>query len=185
MAPGDPIRVEMTKWGGRPHWEYDAVYLGGDEHGEWLGCPVGTFYRRPGMEFVAVFGGVVLVPAGGAAHVAAFNDAAAKAATYVDMATPPTWAGSTLRSVDLDLDVVKLQDGTVYLDDEDEFAEHTLEYGYPPEVVAMAEASAREVLAAVRAGVAPYDGTAERWQGRLPVNAEAAERRSPRAGPSR
>ena len=57
----------MTKWGDRPHWEYDAVFLGSDEHGDWLGCPRGTFYSRPGMEFVATFAGVVLVPAGGAA----------------------------------------------------------------------------------------------------------------------
>lgn len=153
----------MTKWGGRPHWEYDGVFLGTDAHGEWLGFPVGTFYRRPGMEFVATFAGVMLVPAGGAAYLAAFNDASAKAAVYVDMATPAAWDGPVLRSVDLDLDVVRLQDGTVYLDDTDEFAEHRALYGYPDDVVAMAEASAASVLAAVEAGVAPYDGSAERW----------------------
>jgi hypothetical protein len=184
MAPGDPIRVVMTKWGGRPHWEYDGVYLGSDEHGEWLGFPAGTFYRRPGLEFVATFSGVTLVPAGGAAHLAAFNDPNAKSAIYVDMTTPPVWDGSTLRSIDLDLDVVKPQDGAVYVDDEDEFAEHTVEYGYPPDVVAMAEASAREVLAAVRAGVAPYDGTAERWLRELGVIGAAAAHRSPPAAPS-
>ena len=51
-SPGDPVRVVMTKWGGRPHWEYDATYLGSDEHGDWLGCPVATHYSRPGMAFV-------------------------------------------------------------------------------------------------------------------------------------
>ena len=158
----------MTKWGGRPHWEYDGVFLGTDAYGEWLGFPVGTFYRRPGMEFVATFGGAMLVPAGGAAYLAAFNDAAAKAAVYVDMATPAEWDGSVLRSVDLDLDVVRLPDGTVFLDDADEFAEHRVLYGYPDDVVAMAEATAAEVLAAVQAGVPPYDGSAERWLSRLP-----------------
>nr|WP_246303832.1 DUF402 domain-containing protein [Nocardioides thalensis] len=157
----------MTKWGDRPHWEYDGVYLGSDEHGEWLGFPVGTHYRRPGLDFVATFDGVTLVPAGGAAHLAAFNDERAKAAVYVDMTTPAAWEGHVLRSVDLDLDVVKLQDGTVYLDDEDEFAEHRVAYGYPDDVVAMAEASAASVLAAVTQGAAPYDGSAERWLGEL------------------
>jgi hypothetical protein len=157
----------MSKWGGRPHWEYDATFLGADEHGQWLGCPTGTFYSRPGMEFVATFAGVVLVPAGGAAHLAAFNDEHAVAATYVDMTTPPVWEGSALHAVDLDLDVVKLQDGTIYLDDEDEFAEHRVTFGYPLDVVAMAERSAAEVLADVRAGAAPYDGTADRWLARL------------------
>ena len=167
LAPGDHIRVVMTKWGDRPHWQYDAVYLGADEHGDWLGCPTGTFYSRPGMEFVATFAGVVLVPNGGAAHLAAFNDQNAKAWTYVDMTTPPVWDWSALRAVDLDLDVVKLQDGSVYLDDEDEFAEHQLTFGYPPEVIAMAQRTAAEVLAAVRTGVAPYDGSADLWLARL------------------
>ena len=160
----------MTKWGGRPHWEYDGVFLGTDQHGAWLGCPRGTFYSRPGMEFVGDFAGVVLVPADGAAHLATFNDRVAKAAIYVDMATPPVWDGTTLRAVDLDLDVIKLQDGTVYVDDEDEFAEHQVAFGYPPEVVAMAERSAAEVLAAVQQGAAPYDGpTAEAWLRQLAV----------------
>lgn len=157
----------MTKWGDRPHWEYDGIYLGSDEHGEWLGLPVGTHYRRPGLDFVADFNGVTLVPAGGAAHLAAFNDERAKSAVYVDMTTPAAWDGAVLRSIDLDLDVVKLQDGTVYLDDEDEFAEHRVAFGYPDDVVAMTEASAKAVLAAVTSGAAPYDGSAQRWIDRL------------------
>lgn len=164
---GDPVRVVMTKWGGRPHWEYDAIYLGSDQHGDWFGCPTGTFYARPGLEFVSTFAGVVLAPAGGAAHLAAFNDEHAKARTYVDMTTPPSWDGAVLRAVDLDLDVVQLHDGTVYLDDEDEFALHQERYTYPPEIVAMAEQSAAATLAAVRAGAAPYDGAAEVWLERL------------------
>ena len=47
-APGTRVRCEMTKWGGRPHWEYDAVVLGEDLHGTWLGFPAGTTYTRPG-----------------------------------------------------------------------------------------------------------------------------------------
>jgi hypothetical protein len=163
MHPGEPIRVEITKWGDRPHWTYAGTWLGSDEHGEWLGFPAGTHYQRPGMEFVAPFAGVVLVPAGQEAFLAAFNDERAVSKTYVDMATPATWDGSVLRSVDLDLDVVMLQDGTVYLDDEDEFAEHQVAYGYPPEIVAMAESSAGRVLAAVRGKEPPFDDTAQRW----------------------
>ena len=29
-APGDEVRIVMSKWGGRPHWEFDARYLGSD-----------------------------------------------------------------------------------------------------------------------------------------------------------
>ena len=50
LTPGDPIRVELTKWGDRPHWEFDGLYLGSDEHGDWIGFPAGTLMTRPGME---------------------------------------------------------------------------------------------------------------------------------------
>lgn len=153
----------MSKWGDRPHWEYDAVFLGSDEHGDWLGCRVGTFYSRPGMRFDAAFAGVVLVPFGGAPHLAAFNDRNAQAAIYVDMTTPPAWDGAVLRAVDLDLDVVRLQDGTTYLDDEDEFAEHQVSLGYPAEVVEAARASCDRLVALVGGGHPPYDGSAEPW----------------------
>lgn len=153
----------MTKWGDRPHWAYDGVYLGADEHGEWVGFPAGTRYRRPGMDFVGRHDGVMLVPADGAPYLAAFNGPEATAKMYVDITTVPAWEGSVVRAVDLDLDVVVLQDGTTFLDDEDEFVEHQSAFGYPPDVVAMAERTAQEVLAAATARRAPYDGTAERW----------------------
>lgn len=161
-SPGVAVHVEITKWGDRPHWTYDGVHLGEDEHGEWVGFPVGTHYRRPGMEFVADFAGVMLVPAG-RPWLAAFNDPPAKSATYVDIATPAAWDGATLRAVDLDLDVVVRRDGTTFLDDEDEFADHRVSLGYPPDIVALAESSAAAVLVAVRERRAPFDGTAARW----------------------
>jgi hypothetical protein len=167
VAPGQSIRVEMTKWGGRPHWTYAGVFLGTDGHGEWLGCPIGTHYHRPGMEFVSDFASVTLVPAEGAAHLATFNTEPAKSEIYVDMTTPAAWDGSVLHAIDLDLDVIKRPDGTIFVDDEDEFAEHQVAYGYPPDVVAMAERSAADVLSAVRASMPPYDGTADAWHARL------------------
>jgi hypothetical protein len=153
----------MTKWGGRAHWRYRGVFLGSDEHGDWIGYPVGTDYRRPGHGFVADFGCVGVVPSDAAAYLAAFYADDHHVAVYVDVTTPAVWDGTVLRAVDLDLDVIRRRDGTVYLDDEDEFAEHRVAYGYPPEVVAMAEESAAALLAAVRAGAPPYDGSADRW----------------------
>lgn len=166
MEPGSPIDVVMSKWGDRPHWRFQGIHLGTDEHGEWLGFPRGTHYARPGMTVDARVDGVTLVAAG-RPWLATFHAPGIGMEVYVDIATPPVWQGTTLRSVDLDLDVVRRADGTVFVDDEDEFAEHRLAFGYPADVVAMAERAAAEVLASVRGRVAPYDGTAAAWLDRL------------------
>ncbi|MFF2277888.1 DUF402 domain-containing protein [Agromyces sp. NPDC058126] len=170
-VPGTPVRVRATKWGGRPHWEFDGVWLGADEHGDWVGFPAGTSFARPGNAFTASWVSVSLFPSGGWA--AAFNTGHPRGlGTYIDLATPPEWrsdaTGATVSYVDLDLDVVERDGASAFIDDEDEFAEHAVAFGYPAELVARVRADADAVLAAVRRREAPFDGaTAEHWLARL------------------
>jgi uncharacterized protein len=166
---GDPVRIEMTKWGDRPHWQIPAAWLGSDEHGDWLGIPAGTLMARPGLETVSEFDQVGLIPAAGGSEIdrgwmATFHRGPAPTWVYVDMTTAPVWDGPVVRAVDLDLDVIRMRNGWVVVDDEDEFEEHQVAYGYPPEVIALAEASRDRVHAAILAEDAPYDGSHERWQ---------------------
>jgi uncharacterized protein len=166
---GDPVRVEMQKWGERPHWEFDAFWLGSDEHGEWVGIPAGTPMSRPGLDLALENDQVGLVP-----HpdlrgedrwwIATFHGVPhPRVLVYVDIATPPRWDGPVVRTVDLDLDVIRPADGEVFVDDEDEFAEHQVSLGYPGDVIASAVRSAEQVLAAVAARHPPYDGSHDRW----------------------
>jgi len=39
MELGDPVHVRMSKWGDRPHWEFDALWLGTDDLGHWVARP--------------------------------------------------------------------------------------------------------------------------------------------------
>jgi len=162
----------LTKWGGRPHWEFDGVLLGSDEHGDWIGIPAGSRMARPGMELVSTWDQAGLVPAPGPdaerAWLATFHAEGNPVRTYVDMTTPPFWDGAVVRAVDLDLDVVKTDDGRgVYVDDEDEFAEHQRLFGYPPEIVDLARKSCAWVERAVRQEQPPFDGTAGEWLARV------------------
>jgi hypothetical protein len=169
--PGDRIRVEMTKWGDRPHWEFEATYLGSDGHGDWLGIPAGTGMSRPGASYVAPTNQVGLVPACGAEStrgwLATFHDVGGPVRVYVDITTPPAWDGPVVRAVDLDLDVVCGPTGRVWVDDEDEFAEHRVVLDYPEDVARGAMASCDRVHAAVVDRLAPYDGSATAWLARL------------------
>ncbi|CAN5284428.1 hypothetical protein BH09ACT12_BH09ACT12_25900 [soil metagenome] len=162
MELGDQLRVVMTKWGDLPHWEFDALYLGRDEYGDWSGIRAGTPMARPGASFVTETAQVGLVPTpeagGGGAWLATFHAPGYAVQTYVDMTTVPTWHDRRVHAVDLDLDVIRTAEGRVFVDDEDEFAEHQVGYGYPSEVIGLAEGSCAWVLDAVSAGLAPFDG---------------------------
>jgi hypothetical protein len=166
--PGSRLDVVITKWGDRPHWEFAATYLGEDEHGAWFGLPAGTPFRRPGAAFSSPNAQVTLLPREGW-WVATFHGPGATTwmdldggtvEVYVDMTTPARIDGSTVRCVDLDLDVVRGDNGMVIVDDEDEFAEHQVVFGYPASVVRAAEESCTAVLAAVSARTPPFDGAA-------------------------
>ena len=176
MEPGTPVRVEMTKWGDRPHWQFEGVLLGSDEHGDWVGIVAGTHHHRPGYAFHSEVDSVTLIPRDDW-YAATFHRPGIWCDLYVDIATPGEWDGDVLRAVDLDLDVIRMSPqppvdhplatlagpGEAFVDDEDEFAEHQVAYGYPPEVVRNARDACDRVLADVRAGRAPYDGTHRRW----------------------
>lgn len=170
-TPGDAVRVVMTKWGDRPHWEFDCRFLGSDEHGDWLGIAAGTRMSRPGASYVAETHQVGLVPADGPDNprgwLATFHDTGGPLRVYVDITTPPVWDGAVVRAVDLDLDVVCGPTGRVWIDDEDEFADHRVRFEYPDPVTRGAMASCDHVHAAVVDGAAPYDGTAATWLARL------------------
>jgi hypothetical protein len=162
----------MTKWGDRPHWEFDGVLLGTDEHGDWIGIPAGSHMARPGMELRSTWDQVGLVPAPGPdperGWLATFHAEGSPVRTYVDITTPPYWDGAVLHAVDLDLDVVKTDDGRgVFVDDENEFAEHQRLFGYPPEIVELAVRSCAWVHEAVLHDKPPFDGAADRWLARV------------------
>jgi len=180
MDAGTPIHVQLTKWRDRPHWQFEAVMLGTDEWGTWLGIPEGTFQSRPGHSFHSEVDSVLLVPDDDW-YLACFHAPGVPLLIYTDISTPATFSGSTMTAVDLDLDVIRMVDsfdglrepkvgvgpGDMFIDDEDEFLEHQVRYEYPADVVREARRSADEVLAKVQERAAPFGGQHQVWLDRL------------------
>jgi uncharacterized protein len=157
------VLVRFTKWGDQPHWRLPTEFLGDDEFGRWLVGWPGTIVQR-GLEPPRPWkvGCVGLVP-----HdrpwISWFN-ATGEPEVYVDVCSVPVWLSETeVTAVDLDLDVIRRRDGTVFIDDEDEFAEHQIRFGYPPDVVDLVTTTARQLVAEVGGRTAPFDETATRW----------------------
>ncbi|WP_214106426.1 DUF402 domain-containing protein [Acrocarpospora catenulata] len=161
------IGVVYRKYDGRLHWNYRAVRLGEDEHGVWVGCPPGTVGRLgEGPPIVWELPYVKLFPRD-TWWTATFNPATHSMASYCDITTVPVWQDGGVTMVDLDLDVIRLQDGTVFLDDEDEFADHQVWFGYPPDVIENARHAADWLLSAVAGGDGPFGGAHTRWLNRV------------------
>jgi uncharacterized protein len=168
MTDEQTVRVVYTKYDGSLHWNHSALLLGEDEYGVWLGCPAGSELRRgyePPVVYRQPF--VLLIPRDGW-WTACFNAEPKKTEIYCDITTVPRWPdASTVTMADLDLDVIRHRNGRIFLDDEDEFAEHQVRYGYPAEVVDSARRSADRLMAAVTANEQPFAGDYLRWLERL------------------
>jgi len=167
MAEDDWVHVRYFKYDGSLHWHFDAIRLGVDRFGTWLGSPAGTALQR-GVETPVVWevAQVLLVPDGERWWTANFNAAPHPTEIYSDMTTVPRWHGDELHAVDLDLDVARRRGGRTELLDADEFAEHQVRYGYPEEVVAAAQEAADDVFRAVSDGAEPFTDGYRPWLAR-------------------
>lgn len=167
-APGTALQFRWRKWDGGPHWVNDCVYLGSDQWGDWLGQPAAWLNARPGLEFRAETPAVMLVPPSGD-FVLTVNSAPHRVRIYIDIAWDVHWVDGEPRGIDMDLDVVKAVDGRgLFIDDRDEWDEHRVAYGYPPELVARLEALALDLERRVGAEEPPFDdATAAAWLERL------------------
>lgn len=166
---GGPVVVQYYKFSRDLHWRHDMVYLGRDEHGDWLGGPAGTVIQRghePAKEWPFPF--VQLVPADrwwslhfNGSHSDDFR-------IYIDVTRPAEWvAPDRVEMVDLDLDVVLNHDGSVAVLDEDEFVAHIERYSYPDWLVDRARMTAAELTLAVEAGDEPFAAAGEPWLRRV------------------
>jgi uncharacterized protein len=161
------VAVEYTKWGGARHWHFAVHELGIDDHGTWFSAPPGTVTQR-GDEppTVEANGFVMLVPDGPDVEVRdwiAFWYRGGRVAIYVDVTDTPRYDGRVVSATDLDLDVVATRDGGVEIVDVDEFDEHRVVLGYPPEVVGNALSTADWLFDRIRAEVSPFDASGWTW----------------------
>ena len=84
---------------------------------------------------------------------------------YVDVTTPAVWTSpNEVTMVDLDLDVLRFRpDRSVLIVDQDEFAEHQIRYGYPPDVIAAAEKAADWLHGVLGDGTEPFATDYRGW----------------------
>lgn len=160
------VQVVVRKFDGSPHRHISMIRLGEDEYGIWLGARIGTICSDGSR--IALYATeerrVMLFPHD-AWWTALFQAAPARLDVYCDITTPAEWTHpGEVTTVDLDLDVCRTRaDGSVFVDDEDEFALHQIRYGYPPDVIARAEATSGWLSAALREPAEPFRSRYRTW----------------------
>jgi protein associated with RNAse G/E len=86
---------------------------------------------------------------------------------WIDTSTPATFEEHRVTTIDLDLDVVRGPDGTVWIEDEDEFAEHQVVFGYPPALISNAMRATKEMERALIDLREPFASAPASWLARL------------------
>ena len=163
------IHWDGRKWGGRLHWQLHPQRLGEDEHGVWAFSPAGTVARRGDEPPIRLPHDTLwLIPAGTWWSVEFTPDG--DWPVYVNIGTPAVWDGDRVTQVDMDLDVVETRTGEHLVVDRDEFEEHQVRFGYPPEIIEAAERAAGEALAMLERGDPPFDGSHRPWFDRAPAD---------------
>lgn len=172
---GDLVVARNRKYDGGAHWVVPGRYLGADEHGHWVFQRANEFISRPEAAFYTESDAILLIPHTGD-WVATFYDDAHPAGVelYIDLAIDLAWhrirpSVIEFHMIDMDLDVIRSKSRGLFVDDEDEFAEHSVKFSYPEELRARMLAACQDLTEAVAAGHAPFDGREAAWftQGRM------------------
>lgn len=167
MTPeGNSVLVDIRKYDGRSSALWTATRLGEDAHGVWLGTARGVPVGSAGGGWTTRFAYVMLVPRD--EWWTATFCAAPGPEMYCDVSTVPEWNadGSVLRTIDLDLDVVRPRGGDAYVQDEDEFDEHRVVFGYPDDLVDNARRTCAWLMRAGRRGgegAEPFASVYHHW----------------------
>lgn len=164
-----PVTVQFLKNPDILHWGFEASFLGEDDYGIWISVPAGTS-RWKGTETFSPtrVDAVFCAPHEGWWHLHYEGYEARQYALFVDINTPPRWVGSSrYEMIDLDLDVAMRPDGSVEIQDEDEFEVHQVSYSYTQEMISRARDSTQRIVKALANREEPFFEVAESWLARV------------------
>jgi len=156
------VVARAWKYDSSPHWVVPGFYLGQDKYGHWLHQPAGALVARPGTAHLAASNALCLIPHSGQWIATLYADALEDFDVYIDLSSNIGWrrmkrGAWEVNSIDMDLDVIRSRSQGVFLDDEDEFAEHEIGMNYPASLVRSIGREAGLLLGTVINNDAPFN----------------------------
>lgn len=169
MSDNELVWLHAMKWPGTAHYDYQLFPLGDDEFGRWLGHPGPLpIFRGDSFLFEWSYRFLVLIPPGEAEWKAEFYVDHPKMDVYVDVIYGLESGIREIKYFDVDLDVVRWNNGTVEILDIDEFAENQAALRYPQEMTDAAMPAARRIKEMIERGEDPWGSASQRWFAALP-----------------
>ena len=160
-----PVTVQFCKTPDVLHWGFETLWLGEDDWGDWVAVPRGS-KRWKGDEAMppTESEAVLCVPRGEWWHLHYNGANAHNYSHFVDIVTPAVWVSENrYEMIDLDLDVAIRIDGTIEVQDEDEFEVHQVRYGYTGEMIQHAVDETDRIVVALGRRQEPFFEVAADW----------------------
>jgi len=159
------LYVQAMKYNGDKHFSYPSQMISQDPEVITVYGPPGRRLLHPGRGLDMSMENMTIdffFPGRYYNVFAGFNLDGSFRHYYCNLCLPPELDAGQLTWVDMDLDLVVRPDLTYVVDDEDEFAERTIAWSYPPELVQTLRSALEELIALVESRSFPFDGTAQR-----------------------
>lgn len=157
------VHWDGRKWPDRLHWQFTMTRLGDDECGTWFAVPSGSRVQRAHEAAFDLPDGFVMVVPPDRWWSAEFYVSHPEWELYVNIGLPAEIGVDWVRQVDLDLDVVRTLEGALETLDEDEFADHQLQFEYPIKLIEGARRAEAEVVTMLERRDEPFERASKPW----------------------
>lgn len=164
-----PVTVQFLKNPDITHWGFEAHWMGEDDWGDWIALPRDATRWKGEMSVSPTESNAVFcAPRGEWWHLHYNGSNHHIYSHFVDIVTPPVWVSENrYEMIDLDLDVAVHLDGTIEVQDEDEFELHLVRYDYTDEMITRAAAETRRVVEMFEGRQEPFFEVAADWLARV------------------
>ena len=161
-----PIDHHTTKYDGSLHYQFDAEIVESSENAIVIYRGTGVKVRSYRGELLSETQLVVFFY-GDRYHnvVIVWNSDWTPKMHYVNIALPARWNGERVSAVDMDLDIVrKASTGEMFVDDEDEFAQHIDKFGYSDDLIEKCRSEVTRIQGAMKGRQGIFSDEIFRWR---------------------
>lgn len=155
------IRIHGFKWPKRPMAQAIGYLLGADQYGYWIGIAAGgVWHHSNGQQGRFEQSFVKLIPYN-AYWSACFNPS--DTLIDVDIVLPNNWNHRLVEEIDLEIDLLKMDDGRLEIRDEADFAEVCQRWPMPANLIEQVQATTKHIYQQLHEEAEPFKLVGAQW----------------------